>query len=137
MNLLFFLVGVRTKEEGILIVNPCPLVYLHLDICLVNSRNAVFNGSPIHVCSQIRCPREETSICVLGQLFASEHYFLNKYFQVPLHFADFFNPLRNQLVYSLDYAVVERLGYSSNLLRKEVFTMGMFTDLFMGLWEGV
>ena len=137
MNLLFFLVRVRTKEEGILIVNLVPLVYLHLDICLVNSRNAVFNGSPIHVCSQITCPREETSICVLGQLFASEQHFLNKHFQVLLHFADFLNPLRNQLVYSLDYAVVERLGYSSNLLKKEILTMGMFTDLFMGLWEGV
>ena len=101
-NLLLFLVRVRTKEEGILVVDLGPIIYLHEDICLVNSGHAVFNSSSVHVCSQIRCPGEETPICVLRQLFASEQHFLNKDFQVPLHFANFSDPLGNQLVYSLD-----------------------------------
>lgn len=48
-NLLLFLVRVRTKEEGILVVNLGPIIYLHVDICLVNSGHAVFNSSSVHV----------------------------------------------------------------------------------------
>lgn len=60
-----YLFWVGTKEKGISVVNFSPLICFYVDICRVNSWNAVFNRSSIHVRAQVRCPREVSSVCVL------------------------------------------------------------------------
>lgn len=86
-----FLVLSGDSKKGIGFINFSPLICLHLDICLVNSWNAVFNCSLIHVYAHVRCLREVSLVCVLWLLIISKQDLFHEDFQMPSQFVYFFN----------------------------------------------